>query len=153
MATIRIFFLTLISVISLNLLAQTSEYEAKKNKKLKQPSPFEAIIAKDDPLEIVYQNKYVVAFVPNRKQAPIHLLIVPKKRINTLNDIEESDAKMLSSMMLAAKKLAKQYNIDKTGYRLAINTNEDAGQSVFHLHMHLLGGMPLGPAAQQTYKE
>lgn len=133
--------------------AQTADYEKQKSEKLKVPSPFEAIISRQDNREIVYQDDYVVAFVPFRKQAPVHLLIVPKKRVYTMNDVEDTDAAMLSSMMLAAKKLAKQYQVDKTGYRLVINTNENANQTVFHLHMHLLGGMPLGPAVTQSYSE
>ncbi len=133
--------------------AQTAEYEKQKSEKLKIPSPFEAIINRQDTREIVYQDDWVVAFVPVRKQAPVHLLIVPKKRIYTMNDVEDADAATLSSMMLAAKKIAKQYQVDKTGYRLVINTNENANQTVFHLHMHLLGGMPLGPAVTQTYSE
>lgn len=133
--------------------AQSAEYEKQKNEKLKVPSPFEAIISRQDNREIVYQDDYVVAFVPIRKQAPVHLLIVPKKRVYTMNDVEDADAVMLSSMMLAAKKIAKQYQVDKTGYRLVINTNENANQTVFHLHMHLLGGMPLGPAVTQSYSE
>lgn len=60
---------------------------------------------------------------------------------------------MLAHLLLAAKKLAKDNGIDQTGYRVSMNTNEDAGQSVFHLHLHLLGGMPLGPIVDQTYKE
>ena len=133
--------------------AQSAEYEKRKNEKLKVPSPFEAIISRQDNREIVYQDDDVVAFVPIRKQAPVHLLIVPKKRVYTMNDVEDADAVMLSSMMLAAKKIAKQYQVDKTGYRLVINTNENANQTVFHLHMHLLGGMPLGPAVTQSYSE
>lgn len=133
--------------------AQTAEYEKQKSEKLKVPSPFEAIINRKDTREIVYQDDWVVAFVPIRKQAPVHLLIVPKKKIYTMNDVEEADAATLSSMMLAAKKIAKQYQVDKTGYRLVINTNENANQTVFHLHMHLLGGMPLGPAVTQSYFE
>jgi histidine triad (HIT) family protein len=145
--------LILFCLCGCTLAAQSTEYEQRKSEKLKIPSPFEAIVARQDTREIVYQDEWVIAFVPIRKQAPVHLLIVPKKRINTMNEIEEADAPILSSMMLAAKKLAKQYQVDQTGYRLAINTNENANQTVFHLHMHLVGGMPLGPAVVQTYTE
>ncbi len=133
--------------------AQIADYEKQKSEKLKVPSPFEAIINRQDSREIVYQDDYVVAFVPIRKQALVHLLIVPKKRVFTMNDVEDADASMLSSMLLAAKKLAKQYQVDKSGYRLVINTNENANQTVFHLHMHLLGGMTLGPMVTQSYSE
>jgi histidine triad (HIT) family protein len=146
-----VLFLLLSGISTVN--AQTAEYEKQKGEKLKVPSPFETIINRQDTREIVYQDDWVVAFVPIRKQAPVHLLIVPKKRIYTMNEVEDADAAMLSSMMLAAKKIAKQYQVDKTGYRLVINTNENANQTVFHLHMHLLGGMPLGPAVTQTYSE
>jgi histidine triad (HIT) family protein len=133
--------------------SQSAEYKKQKAEKLKSSSPFEAIVSREDNRELVYQDEWVVAFVPIRKQAPVHLLIVPKKRIYTMNDVEAVDATTLSSMLLAAKKLAQQYQVDKTGYRLVINTNENANQTVFHLHMHLLGGMPLGPAVSQTYSE
>jgi histidine triad (HIT) family protein len=133
--------------------AQSVEYERQKELKIASPSPFEAIISQDEKREIVYQNEWVVAFVPIRKQAPVHLLIVPRKRIYTLNDVGEADAVILSHLLLAAKELARKYTIDKTGYRVAINTNEHAGQSVFHIHMHLLGGMKLGPMVSESYKE
>jgi len=135
----------------LQAIAQSSAYEEKKKEKLAIPSPFEAIIDGDNQDQIVYQNEYVVAFVPLRKQAPLHLLIVPKKRIPSIN--EAIDEIMLGQLLLAAKKLAVDNGIDQTGYRIAINTNENAGQSVFHLHVHLLGGMPLGPMVEQTYTE
>jgi histidine triad (HIT) family protein len=133
--------------------AQSVEYERQKSLKIESPSPFESIISQNEKREMVYQNEWVVAFVPIRKQAPVHLLIVPRKRIYTLNEVAEADAVILSHLLLAAKELARQYNIDKTGYRVAINTNEHAGQSVFHIHMHLLGGMKLGPMVSETYKE
>lgn len=135
------------------LYAQSKEYLEKKNEKLKAASPFEPIISGNEQNKLIYQDEFVVAFVPLRKQAPVHLLIVPKKRITSVNEIEENDVLLMGRLMLAAKILAKQFEIEETGYRLAINTNEDAGQSVFHLHMHLLGGMPLGPMLPQSYKE
>jgi len=134
-------------------MAQSEKYEQQKNEKLQKPSPFEAIISGAKQDQIIFQDDYVVAFLPLRKQAPVHLLIVPKKRIPTLNEVTEDDSIMLSRLLLAARNLANQYGIDKSGYRIAMNTNEDAGQSVFHVHLHLLGGMPLGPMAEQTYKE
>ncbi|NJM26704.1 MAG: histidine triad nucleotide-binding protein [Bacteroidia bacterium] len=117
------------------------------------PSPFENIISGTEQRQIIYQDDYVVAFVPLRKQAPVHLLIVPKRRIATLNEVREDDAVLLGKMMLAARKLAKDQGIDETGYRVSLNTNENAGQSVFHIHLHLLGGMALGPMVTQSYKE
>ena len=76
-------------------------------------------------------------------------MIVPKKEIYTINDTDNSDIELLGKMMLVAKKLAKEKGISETGYRLSINVNEDAGQSVFHIHMHLLGGKKLGPMVTQ----
>ncbi|MFD2513145.1 histidine triad nucleotide-binding protein [Pontibacter locisalis] len=113
-------------------------------------SIFSKIIKREAPATIVYEDDDVIAFVPNRLQAPVHLLIVPKKEIPTINDITEEDAMLLGKLFLVAKKLAKENGIAETGYRLAMNINEDAGQSVFHLHMHLLGGKKLGPMVTQT---
>ncbi|MEP5611675.1 MAG: HIT domain-containing protein [Cyclobacteriaceae bacterium] len=76
-------------------------------------------------------------------------MIVPKKEIPTINDVVDADALVLGKLFLVAKKLAKEKGIAETGYRLAMNINEDAGQSVFHLHMHLLGGEKLGPMMTQ----
>uniref|UniRef100_UPI004047AC2E HIT domain-containing protein n=1 Tax=Roseivirga sp. TaxID=1964215 RepID=UPI004047AC2E len=147
------FIIFLLTICCFNVFSQSKEYKAKKKAKISVPSPFEAIISGDKMDEIVYQDEYVVAFVPIRKQAPVHLLIVPKKRVYSLNEIQPADEAMLAHLLLAAKKLAKDNGIDQTGYRVSMNTNEDAGQSVFHLHLHLLGGMPLGPIVYQTYKE
>lgn len=145
--------LALVLLFCTATMAQSEKYEQQKNEKLQKPSPFEAIISGVKQDQIIFQDDYVVAFLPLRKQAPVHLLIVPKKRIPTLNEVTEDDSIMLGRLLLAAKNLAKQYGIDKSGYRIAMNTNEDAGQSVFHVHLHLLGGMLLGPMAEQTYKE
>ncbi len=144
-------FIGLLFLLSIAMLASGQSYDERKAEKLARPSPFEAIISGDKQDEIVYQNEYVVAFVPLRKQAPVHLLIVPKQRIATLNEL--TDEILLGQLLLVAKKLAIEKGIDQSGYRIAINTNEDAGQSVFHVHVHLLGGMPLGPMVEQTYLE
>jgi len=136
-----------------NLLpAQTAEFMKMKAEKLAVPSPFEKIVSGEEKAEIVYQDDYVVAFAPLRLQAAVHYLIVPRKRIPTLNDATDADAMILGHLLLAAKKLAKDHGVAESGYRIAINTNEDAGQSVFHLHIHLLGGMALGPMVPQTYR-
>lgn len=132
--------------------AQTETYLEKKNRLLKEKSPFEKIVEGTEKRELFYEDDYVIAFKGLREQAPVHLLIVPKKRINTVNEITDEDALLLGKMILAAKKIAKEQGISETGYRLVMNTNEDAGQSVFHIHLHLLGGMKLGPMVDQTYK-
>ena len=71
------------------------------------------------------------------------ILIIPKKRINTINDLEDEDKELIGSMVLVAKNLAKKYKIDESGYRLVWNTNKDGGQTVYHIHLHLLGGEKL----------
>ena len=125
--------------------SQSKEYQQKKEDKLAKGSVFTKIINKELPAKILFEDKDVIAFLPNRLQAKVHVLIVPKKEIPTINDITEKDAMVLGKLFLVAKKLAKEQGISETGYRLTMNINEDAGQSVFHLHMHLLGGENLGP--------
>lgn len=125
--------------------SQSKEYQEIKNQKLAKGSVFTKIINKKLPATILYEDKDVIAFIPNRLQAKVHVLIVPIKEIPTINDITEKDAMVLGKLFLVAKKLAKEKGISETGYRLVMNINEDAGQSVFHLHMHLLGGENLGP--------
>ena len=147
-------YLLFLATLSAHIaFSQSVEYQAKKEAKLAEKGPFEKIIDRELPAEIVYENDYVIAFVPLRKQAPIHFLIVPKKRIPTVNDVLEEDAEMLSHMFFAARDIAKEFKIDQSGYRLAINNNEDSGQSVFHIHMHILGGMKTGPMVDQTWRD
>tara|TARA_B100002052_G_scaffold93879_1_gene86586 strand:- start:936 stop:1277 length:342 start_codon:yes stop_codon:yes gene_type:complete len=104
---------------------------------------FNKIINKEIKADIVFENDKVIAFKDINPAAPIHLLIIPKKNIKTINDIQENDKELIGELFLAAKKIAKDYNIDKNGYRLIFNCNDDAGQSVFHIHMHLLAGRKL----------
>tara|TARA_R110001632_G_scaffold10505_8_gene38839 strand:- start:4033 stop:4485 length:453 start_codon:yes stop_codon:yes gene_type:complete len=129
--------------------SQSQEYQKKKAKKTENSSVFTKIINREIKATIVYEDKDIIAFVPLRLQAPVHLLIVPKKEIHTINDVSEEDTLLLGKLFLVAKKLAKEKGISETGYRLSMNINEDAGQSVFHLHMHLLGGKSLGPMVTQ----
>ena len=129
--------------------SQSLEYQNKKADKIAKGSVFTKIINRELPATIVFEDDDVIAFVPNRLQAPVHLLIVPKKEIYTINDVTGEDAMVLGKLFLVAKKLAKEKGIAETGYRLSMNINEDAGQSVFHLHMHLLGGKKLGPMVTQ----
>lgn len=131
-------------VISFFCFGQSKEYQKKKAIKIEKGSVFTKIINKELPATIVYEDKDVIAFLPLRLQAKVHLLIVPKKEIPTINDITEEDTMLLGKLFLVAKKLAKEKGVSETGYRLSVNLNEDAGQSVFHLHMHLLGGEKLG---------
>ena len=129
--------------------AQSEAYQKTKEEKLNQKSPFEKIWDGELPAEVVYKDDEIIAFVPLRRQTPIHFLIVPKKRIPTINDLTAEDALLVGKMILKAKDLAKEYGIAETGFRLAFNTNEDSGQSVFHLHLHLLGGAKTGPMVDQ----
>jgi len=125
--------------------SQSLEYQKQKAEKIEKGSVFTKIINREMPATIVYEDDDIIAFVPLRLQAPVHLLIVPKKEIPTVNDVTDEDLLVLGKMFLVAKKLAEENGISETGYRLTVNVNEDAGQSVFHLHMHLLGGDKLGP--------
>lgn len=141
--------LILFSFLTINCFAQSEAYQKAKEKKLSQKSPFEKIWDGELPAEVVYKDDEIIAFVPLRRQTPVHFLVVPKKRIPTINDLTEEDALLVGKMILVAKNLAKEYGIAETGYRLAFNTNEDSGQSVFHLHLHLLGGAKTGPMVDQ----
>ncbi len=98
------------------------------------------IINGEIPATIIYRDDFVIAFNDINPQAPQHKLIVPHKHIATLNDLHPEDNDLLGHMIQTAKMLAKQFDIDESGYRLVFNCQEGAGQSVFHIHMHLLGG-------------
>jgi histidine triad (HIT) family protein len=106
---------------------------------------FTKIIQKAIPADIVYQDDHVTAFRDINPQAPVHILIVPNKEIPTVNDIESGDEVLVGKMFTAAKRIAADEGVAENGYRLLINCNRDGGQEVFHLHMHLFGGRPLGP--------
>ena len=103
---------------------------------------FDKIISKEIPSDIVYENNHYLAFKDINPQAPVHVLIIPKKRIPTINDLEENDNLVVGELILIAKQLAKSLEIDQEGYRLVFNCNEYGGQTVFHIHLHLLGGRP-----------
>lgn len=89
---------------------------------------------------IVHENETVVAFRDINPQAPTHVLIVPRKHVSTINDLAETDSGDIGSLFLAARDIARQEGIDQSGYRVVMNCMEGAGQSVFHIHLHLLGG-------------
>jgi histidine triad (HIT) family protein len=95
------------------------------------------------PVESVYEDDDVVAFRDINPQAPVHILIIPRKSIPTLNDAQEGDAELIGRLVLAAAKVARLVGIADSGYRTVINCNAAAGQTVFHLHLHVLGGRPL----------
>lgn len=102
------------------------------------------IIDKEIPADIVYEDDNVLAFRDIDPQAPVHVLIVPKKHISKLTDATEPDAELLGQIVLAANHIAEQEGIAESGYRLIANTGPDAGQEVFHVHFHVLGGRKLG---------
>ena len=98
------------------------------------------IINKKIPAKIVFESDDILAFRDISPQAPSHILIIPKKHIETLNDTHQDDALLLGTMLMVAKDIAKCEGIDSSGYRLNINTLKAGGQEVFHIHIHLLGG-------------
>ena len=105
---------------------------------------FAKIVSGELSATVLYQDDLVTAFRDIHPQAPQHILIVSNKIIPTVNDLEEEDERTAGRMLLVAKKLAADLGIAENGYRLIINCNAHGGQEVFHLHMHLLGGRPLG---------
>lgn len=113
------------------------------------PTIFSKIIAREIPAEIVYQDDRATAFKDIHPLAPVHILIVPNKEIPTAADVTEDDEALLGHLFVVARKVAEQLGIAESGYRLIVNCKGDAGQEVFHLHMHLLGGRRLGPMLQR----
>ena len=113
---------------------------------------FTKIIQGEAPADIVYQDDLVTAFRDINPAAPVHILIVPNKYIPTINDLDAEDGALAGHMMLIAKKIAQQEGVAEAGYRIIINCNADGGQDVYHLHMHVLGGRPLGPMLMRSYQ-
>ena len=105
---------------------------------------FAKIVRREIPAKIVYQDEFVTAFHDINPVAPVHILIVPNKIIPTLNDASPDDERLLGKLLLTAQHLAKEYGIDKSGYRVLTNVNNDGGQVVYHIHLHLIGGRALG---------
>lgn len=106
---------------------------------------FSKIIRKEIDADVVYQDDLVTAFRDISPQAPTHILIVPNHVIPTVDDVSEEDEAALGRMFTVAAKLARDEGIAEDGYRLIVNCRDHAGQEVYHLHMHLVGGRPLGP--------
>jgi len=105
---------------------------------------FRKIINKEIPAVILYQDDFVTAFRDISPQAPVHILIIPNKLIPTVNDIEIEDEQLVGKLYTVAKQLAQQEGIAESGYRLIMNCNQNGGQEVYHIHLHLLGGKKLG---------
>jgi histidine triad (HIT) family protein len=101
---------------------------------------FQKIIDREIPAAIVYEDDLALAFRDNNAQAPVHVLIVPKKNISRLSEANSEDNKLLGHLLLKAAAVAAQLGLDKSGYRLVINNGSDGGETVPHLHCHILGG-------------
>lgn len=104
---------------------------------------FEKIIAREIPADIVYETETVLAFRDINPQAPTHILIIPKEKIRTINDIADNQAVLIGELYLAARDIAKQADFADDGYRVVMNCGEVAGQTVWHIHLHLLAGRAL----------
>ncbi len=98
------------------------------------------IVNKEIETEFLFESENLVVFKDINPQAPVHILIVPKQHIRSINDIEKKDSEILAEMLFTAKKIALDHNINKTGYKLQYNVEKGGGQEIFHLHMHLIGG-------------
>ena len=109
------------------------------------PSIFSKIIAGDIPSKQVYKDDLVTAFWDIHPRRKVHILIVPNKEIATVNDVQPEDELVMGRLFTAAKKIATDLGIAESGYRLIVNVNQDGGQEVYHVHMHLIGGDPVGP--------
>ncbi len=105
---------------------------------------FTKIINREIPADIVYEDDQALAFKDINPQAPVHYLIIPKQPIATTNDITEENSALVGHLFLVAGKIAKEQGFAEDGYRTVINCNNDGGQTVYHIHVHLLAGKPLG---------
>jgi histidine triad (HIT) family protein len=101
---------------------------------------FAKIIDREIPADIVFENERVLAFRDINPQAPVHVLVIPKKPIPTVNDITTEDRALIGELFTVAAQIAAEEGIAESGYRTVFNCNDDGGQEVFHLHLHLLGG-------------
>ncbi len=98
------------------------------------------IINKEIPASMVFEDEKMIAFNDINSQAPIHILLIPREHFASLNDIPEEKKNILSHLLLKARQIAQEKGIAEKGYRIALNTEKDSGQEVFHIHFHLLGG-------------
>ena len=104
---------------------------------------FSKIINKEIHADILFENDKILAFRDISPQAPVHFLVNPKKEIRTINDINEEDKSLIGELFIVAKEIAKKEGIAENGYRTIFNCNEHGGQTVYHIHLHVLGGRQL----------
>ncbi len=107
---------------------------------MEEKCTFCKIIKGEQSAEFLYEDESLVVFKDIRPHAPVHLLIVPREHIRSLNDLQEKDKDIISEMIVRAKEMAKELSIAQSGYRLLFNVERGGGQVIFHLHLHLLGG-------------
>ena len=124
---------------SLTLLEAGKPYKTGKTMKT-EPTIFDKIISKEIPAEIVFENDGVLAFKDINPHAPVHVLFIPKIRINTINDIQDDQAYLIGQLFLAVRDYAKQIGEDENGYRVTMNCNGNGQQTVYHIHLHFLAG-------------
>ena len=114
---------------------------------------FDKIINKEIPADIIYEDDLALAFKDINPQAPTHFLVIPKTHIATMNDVNESNAHLVGHLYVVAAKIAAELGFADNGYRAVMNCNEDGGQTVYHIHLHVLAGKPLGwPPYQDKLK-
>jgi histidine triad (HIT) family protein len=110
---------------------------------------FDKIINKEIPADIVFEDDGLLAFKDINPQAPIHILIIPKKRIPTINDIESGEMELIGKLVYRAKLIASELGVAEDGYRLVFNCNKNGGQEVYHIHLHLLAGRSMQCSKQR----
>lgn len=101
------------------------------------------IVGRELDSDIVFEDDHVLAFRDISPQAPTHILVVPKRHVSTANDLDDGDAELVGRMVLRARALAAEEGIAEKGYRLVMNCNKEGGQTVYHIHLHLMGGRPM----------
>lgn len=121
---------------------------------MSQETIFTKIINREIPADIIYDDEHALAFKDINPQAPFHVLIIPKKAIATINDVTSENAHLVGHLYVVAAKIAKQQGFSEDGYRVVMNCNEHGGQTVYHIHLHMLAGKAMGwPPYQDTKKQ
>ncbi|MBQ4813865.1 histidine triad nucleotide-binding protein [Pseudoalteromonas luteoviolacea] len=120
---------------------------------MSQETIFTKIINREIPADIVYEDEKALAFKDINPQAPFHVLVIPKQPIATINDVNEENAHLVGHLHLVAAKLAKEHGFADNGYRVVMNCNNDGGQTVYHIHLHVLAGLEMGWPPYQSRKK